>query len=313
MVALADKFTANKSYFQRAYLGSYPYNLVRSRNLAESYQILTDFNFIAAKINHPDLGVQALIDDYDLIDSSELLNHSEYNSEKVKALKLIQGALRLSAHILAEDKTQLVGQLLGRLLSFKVPEIQALLEVARQSKTTGLRLLTPSLTPPGGRLLRTLTGHSGWVNAVAIAPDRKLAISGSRDNTLRVWNLATGEVLCTLTGHIAGVNAVAIAPNGKLAISASSDRTLRVWNLATGKELFTLNGHNYLVNAVAISPDGKLAISASSDRTLKVWNLETKAELFTLTGHSNWVNAVAIAPDGKLAISGSDDRTLRVW
>jgi hypothetical protein len=127
MVGLTDKLTAKKSYFYRAYLGSFPYNLVRSGNLADYYQILTDFEFIAGKVNHPELGVQVLIDDYDLIEDSELLNHPEYNSEKVKALKLIQGALRLSAHILAEDKTQLAGQLWGRLLSFKMPEIQALL------------------------------------------------------------------------------------------------------------------------------------------------------------------------------------------
>ncbi|WP_226580561.1 hypothetical protein [Microseira wollei] len=114
---MADKFMAKKYYFYRAYLGSFPYNLVRSGNLAEYYQILTDFEFIAGKINHPDFGVQALIDDYDLVENPELLTHPEYNWQKVKALKLIQGSLRLSAHILAEDKTQLAGQLLGRLLS----------------------------------------------------------------------------------------------------------------------------------------------------------------------------------------------------
>lgn len=72
MMKNANKSTAKKSYSQKAYLGRYPYNLVQSGNLEKYYKTLTDFNFIAAKINHPDFGVQALIDDYDLIDNSEI-------------------------------------------------------------------------------------------------------------------------------------------------------------------------------------------------------------------------------------------------
>jgi WD40 repeat protein len=302
-----------KSYKQKAYLGRYPYNLVESNNLAKYYKCLTDFGFLAAKVKHPELGVQALIEDYDLIDDAELLTHPEYNGEKVKSLKLIQGALRLSAHILAQDPTQLVEQLWGRLLYFEMPEIKALLEVARQSKTTGLRALIPNLTPPGGRLLRTLTGHSFLVSAVAISSDGKLAISGSWDNKLKVWNLQQGKELFTLTGHSSFVSAVAIVSDGKLAISGSDDYMLKVWNLAEGKELFTLTGHSRDVNAVAISSDGKLAISGSDDYMLKVWNLQQGKELFTLTGHSDSVSAVAISSDGKLAISGSWDNTLKVW
>ncbi|MCF2147802.1 hypothetical protein IQ276_015505 [Desmonostoc muscorum LEGE 12446] len=311
MTKTEKKSTGKKSYSRKAYLGRYPYNLVSSGNLEKYYQTLTDFEFLTAKINHPEFGVQALIEDYDLIDDAEALN----NPKKVKSLKLIQGALRLSAHILVTDKQQLASQLQGRLLHQKTSEeIQALLTQIKQKITTPwLCPLTPSLTPPGGRLLRTLTGHSNSVNAVAVTPNGQQVISASRDNTLKVWNLATGEELFTLTGHSDSVNAIAVTPNGQQVISASLDSTLKVWNLATGEELFTLTGHSDWVNAVAVTPNGQQVISASRDRTIKVWNLATGEELFTLTGHSYLVNAIAITPNGQQVISASNDDTLKVW
>ncbi|MBE8971018.1 hypothetical protein IQ277_33905 [Nostocales cyanobacterium LEGE 12452] len=311
MGEFADKLAAQSPAFQRAYLGSLAPSLVKSGNLEKYYQTLTDFDFITAKINYPQFGVQPLIEDYDLIDGEETLN----NSKKVKSLKLIQGALRLSAHILVTDKQQLASQLHGRLLNQKKPkEIQALLAQIKQRTTTPwLCPLTPSLTPAGGRLLRTLKGHSYWVNAVAVTPNGQQVISASVDNTLKVWNLATGEEQFTLKGHSNSVNAVAVTPNGQQVISASRDKTLKVWNLATGEEQFTLKGHSYWVNAVAVTPNGQQVISASSDKTLKVWNLATGEEQFTLKGHSYWVNAVAVTPNGQQVISASYDNTLKVW
>ncbi|MEW6496406.1 MAG: WD40 repeat domain-containing protein, partial [Cyanobacteriota bacterium] len=308
----ADEKLASKSpALQRARLAGLS-NLVRSKkpeHLEKYFKLLIDFEFLIQKIEHPEFGVQALIADYELIDTPE-----ESHAENVKALKLIQGALELSAHILCKEKTQLAEQLWGRMQSFQVPSIQEMLSVAKQRKQTPwLRPLTASLTPPGGRLLRTLSGHSYGVTAVAISPDGTKVISGSSDKTLEVWHLDRGEELLTLEGHSYGVTAVAISPDGTKVISGSSDKTLKVWHLDRGEELLTLEGHSSFVNAVAISPDGTKVISASDDKTLKVWHLDTGEQLLTLEGHSSFVNAVTISPDGKKVISGSWDKTLKVW
>src|SRR6476620_1278111 len=276
MEEFADKLAAKPLFYQRAYLGSLLVNHVKSGNLEKYYQRLTDFNFLMAKLEHPEFGVQALIDDFSLIDGLEAITNLEYNPKTAKALDLIQRVLWMSADILERDKTQLAEQLLGRLLYFEMPEIQALLEVAKQGKASPwLRPLTPCLTPPRSGLLRTIEGHSNWVNAVAVTFDGKRAISGSSDNTLKVWDLTTGKEEFTLKGHNNSVNAVAVTEDGKRAISGSKDNTLKVWNLITRKEEFTLKDHRKSVKAVAITPDGKRAISGSDDKTLKVWDLSS--------------------------------------
>ena len=134
MVKSADKLALRSPAFQRARLGSLPYNLLKSGQWEKYYQILSDFDFLTQKIEHPEFGVQALIEDYDLIDAPEATTDPEYDPENIKTLKRIQGALRLSAHVLATDKTQLAEQLWGRMQCFEVPEIQQLLSQAKPSK-----------------------------------------------------------------------------------------------------------------------------------------------------------------------------------
>jgi WD40 repeat protein len=102
------------------------------------------------------------------------------------------------------------------------------------------------------------------------------------DNTLKVWDAATGAERTTLTGHTFYVNACAISPDGAFFVSASSDKTLKIWDAATGAEWATLRGHTSYVNACAISPDGAFIVSASDDKTLKVWDVATGAEQATL-------------------------------
>jgi hypothetical protein len=130
------------------------------------------FDFISLKIQYPKFEVEALIRDYSLIFNSEVWENlgeeEKLDAEQVKILKLIQDALQLSAHVLNQDQTQLVGQLWGRLQSFPQPEIQQILADAVESKSEipRFRPITASLTTPGGNLLRTLTGHKSRVNEI---------------------------------------------------------------------------------------------------------------------------------------------------
>ncbi|HSS52488.1 MAG TPA: TIR domain-containing protein [Thermoanaerobaculia bacterium] len=257
--------------------------------------LLIDFPFLAAKLGATD--VNSLIADYEALAGDP-------------ELRRIQGALRLSAHVLARHPEELAPQLLGRLLDREDRETQLLLDGARSWRGgLWLRPRTASLIRPGGPLIRSLEGHSERVTAVAVVDGRRI-LSASADRTLRLWDLGTGETLRTFEGHEGGVEGVAVV-DGRRAVSSSEDGTLRLWDLETGETLRSLKGHAGSVNAVTVV-EGRRAVSASEDETLRVWDLETGETLHTLEGHGSGVTAVAVV-DGRRAVSASNDGFLAVW
>ncbi|MEQ8957550.1 MAG: hypothetical protein RLP02_06440, partial [Coleofasciculus sp. C2-GNP5-27] len=169
------------------------------------------------------------------------------------------------------------------------------------------------------RCVHTLKGHTYFVYAVAISPDRETIVSGSTDGTIKLWDVQTGKEKQTLKGHAGRfgyVQSIAISPDGKLLVSGGNDKTIKLWQLSSGKERRTLTGHSGLfagVKSVTISPDGKLLASGSDDKTIKLWSLAKGRELRTFKGHTAGVNGVAISPDGKILASGSSDKTIKLW
>lgn len=158
-----------------------------------------------------------------------------------------------------------------------------------------------------------LKGHASHVNAVALSADGRLAVSGSADETVRVWDLNAGTWVTALEGHNGSVRGVALSADGRLAVSGADDWTVRVWDLDVGTWVAAFEAHTGVVWGVALSADGRRAVSGSEDRTLRVWDIGAGTCVAVLEGHEEAVLSVALSSDGRRAVSGADDGTLRVW
>uniref|UniRef100_H2ZI74 F-box domain-containing protein n=1 Tax=Ciona savignyi TaxID=51511 RepID=H2ZI74_CIOSA len=132
-------------------------------------------------------------------------------------------------------------------------------------------------------------------------------VSGSDDNTLKVWSAVSGKCLRTLTGHTGGVWASQMRKN--LIISGSTDRTLKIWNADTGSCMHTLYGHTSTVRCLALH--GNIVVSGSRDATLRAWNIDTGECLHCLVGHMAAVRCVCY--DGHRVVSGAYDYMVKVW
>ncbi|NDJ18126.1 protein kinase domain-containing protein [Myxacorys almedinensis] len=185
--------------------------------------------------------------------------------------------------------------------------------VALHSPVGAIASPSPFGTAQTYKSLHTLTGHSSWVVSVAISPDSKTLVSGSLDDLIMIWDLASGERLGILRGHTKSVNSLVYSPNGQVVISGSDDGTIKLWRMTDGALLRSLSGHSRDVNAAAVSPDGQFFASGSDDRTVCVWRLATGELLRSYTDMSGMVRSVAISPNGQILASGRLDNQIKIW
>jgi WD40 repeat protein len=164
-------------------------------------------------------------------------------------------------------------------------------------------------------VVATLKGHTEAVYALAYSPDGTMLITGSFDQTLKLWDTATAKEIKTFggpTGHQKMVLSVAFDPAGHSIASGSTDNTAKIWDVPSGSALreFVAKG---AVNDVALSPDGTRVAAAGKDGAVTLWNAADGKVLFTLTGHRGPVTGVSFNANGQMVASSGSDRSLRFW
>ena len=203
------------------------------------------------------------------------------------------------------------------------------------------------------RELRSLTGHTGRISGLAFDRTGERLASLSWDETMRIWEVATGAgrvapaeagifpnslefdpsgrvlasgglvpALWTFDGpastpananHQSPVYGLAISPDSHWIASADIDGMVRLVDAKTGLARCMFRGHQGELRAAAIHPDGSLLATAGVDRVIKLWALPSCAPVGGLEGHERRVFDLAFSPDGRWLVSTSEDDTIRLW
>ena len=192
------------------------------------------------------------------------------------------------------------------------------------------RALAEAVYRPGTR--RVFSGHTDWVYRLDLSRDGKRVLSGSKDQTIRLWDVQTGELLRTfpgddpttpeiLEGHFGDVVDVTFSPDERLAASASFDHTVRIWDLETGETLHILEGHSTQWSGVGFSPDGRVLATVAD--TVRLWDVETGELLETFPvddpdteayeGHAKEIRSATFTKDGNYLITTGRDPVVLVW
>ncbi|KAH7030799.1 Pre-mRNA-splicing factor prp46 [Microdochium trichocladiopsis] len=170
----------------------------------------------------------------------------------------------------------------------------------------------PDWHPPW-KLMRVISGHLGWVRALAVEPENQWFASGAGDRTIKIWDLATGNLRLTLTGHISTVRGLAISPRHPYLFSCGEDKMVKCWDLETNKVIRHYHGHLSGVYTLSLHPTLDVLVTGGRDGVARVWDMRTRSNIHVLSGHTQTVADVKCQEADPQVITASLDSTVRLW
>ncbi|KAI0044789.1 dynein regulator [Auriscalpium vulgare] len=185
----------------------------------------------------------------------------------------------------------------------------------------------------------TLRGHEHSVSSARFLPGDDRVISSSRDQTVRIWEIATTHCIKVIRPHNDWVRRAIPSIDGKYVVTCSADHTAKVVELATGTIKAELRGHEHHVEAALFVPKNAIddirelialktgltqpavtdsvsvayVVTSGRDKQIKIWDALRGQCLHTLVGHDDWIGGLVFHPNGKFLLSAADDKTMRIW
>lgn len=156
-------------------------------------------------------------------------------------------------------------------------------------------------------ILHRLFGHEAAVNDVEFVPGRPLALSGSDDGSVGIWDLDEGALVTRFRDTGDKILDVTVSDDGAVAASAGWDQTARVYDLESLTERAVMRGHDGNVNTVALAGEGNILYSGSYDGTVRQWNARSGEQLRIILKHGWGVNIVRVLPDETHLLYGAVD------
>lgn len=170
----------------------------------------------------------------------------------------------------------------------------------------------PDWHPPW-KLMRVISGHLGWVRALAVEPGNQWFVSGAGDRTIKIWDLASGSLRLTLTGHISTVRGLAVSPRHPYLFSCGEDKMVKCWDLETNKVIRHYHGHLSGVYTLSLHPTLDVLVTGGRDGVARVWDMRTRSNIHVLSGHKGTVSDLKCQEADPQVITSSLDSTIRLW
>ncbi|XP_070200834.1 NACHT and WD repeat domain-containing protein 2-like isoform X2 [Littorina saxatilis] len=258
-----------------------PYHLLHAQLLVDlKHEALLNFEWILAKLCGTSL--RDLLDEYSMV--------IQTNPDDPE-LKLVSDTLHLSGPALRQEPRQLASQLVGRLDGVitrdaprapgdprKYPNLQKLLDAAKDSSVPALIPSMECLTPPGGILFDLLSGHTNEITAVTLTSDGMRALTSSLDDTIKLWDLRSGRVVKTLEGVGAKVTSLRTAKNNTLFITVEGT-VIKIWSARTGACLLTADDRPDPAE-VCVACEGQVLVAIhEGTNTFRSWGMDSFKKL----------------------------------
>ncbi len=163
--------------------------------------------------------------------------------------------------------------------------------------------------------LYQLAGHADCIDALAFSPDGTILASGSRDKTIRLWKVATGQPIGQpLLGHTDDVRGLAFSPKGEILVSGGEDQTILLWDLSRSQPISHTLGvvDNWVTSLAFRPPKGEILAAASYDK-ITLWDVSSGQQKDTVIAHAATIFSLAFSLDGHWLASGSADKTISLW
>lgn len=154
--------------------------------------------------------------------------------------------------------------------------------------------------------------HKDIVTSVRFSPGDSLIVTGSVDNTIKVWRRESGEMVKEIK-QTSGIAYMDLNRDGNYVVTGSYDSKVRLWRITDGILLKEFKGHNGTVWTVDFSNDGKKIVSGGNDGLVNIWDVETGDLLHSLKGHKRIVWSVKFDPGGTKVASSSFDFSIKLW
>ena len=155
--------------------------------------------------------------------------------------------------------------------------------------------------------------HALEIHAVAFSPDGTKLATGSRDRTVKLWDLGNGHEMLSFLGHQDAVRAIAFSPDGKLMASAGGDADIRLWNVHDAKEVRVLKGQGTFATSLAFTPDGKHLAVGFDEKALRVFEIASGEMKRAVADFQSLVSSVSFNKEGTILAAGGGDGVVRLW